>query len=105
METTVDLKDIIEENKDKGYEPPRTIEEQMHHAFMQEADRLYLEAKEDIHSMIDRHFEKLKEDTHEIIERNVDEAFNHPLIKYLPLWVAAIGFLIALFIMLTIQNL
>ena len=64
----MNMKQLLEENKGKGYEPP---------------------APE--HNLLDEYFQELTADMHKVIEQE----FNKPYIKFMPLIAGFIGAMLA----------
>ena len=83
----MELKNLMEENKDKGYEapdPPLDWVEEYFRALREQTEEELEQFKEDIQADIDRELDR-------------------PTIKYMPLWAGFVGGLLALIATLVLQ--
>lgn len=83
----MELKNLMEENKDKGYEAPDPPLD-----WVEEYFRALREQTEE-------ELERFKED----IQADIDRELDRPSIKYLPLWAGFVGGLLAIVATVVLQ--
>lgn len=83
----MELKTLMEENKEKGYEAPNPPLDWVEEYF------------KDIREQTEEDIERFKQE----LQADLDRELDRPSIKYMPLWAGFVGGLLALIIQQTLQ--